>query len=254
MKIVEPNPHGILDGNILTEFESSLNARLPEGYRQYLLANNGGEWEPNCFVISEEEGEDSVHSVYGLHSGPEYSRLDVNREVFSDRIPKDLLAFACDPFGNQICIGIRGRRRGAIFFWDHEVDNNISLVQILGALLGKGSLAKIANSFEVFVAGLYKQEPKNIWEKILEENDIKELTRLLDLKIIGLDDVNEYDRTLLEEAAIKARPDIIELLFSRGAKLRGALKCAETNAEFFSQHIPIVALIKQLERRDQANT
>lgn len=240
MKIEKPNPYGTLDLNVLAAFESSLKERLPETYRQHLLKYNGGKWEPKCFVISDEEGESSVHSVYGLHSGPEYCRLDAAQKIFSDRVPKDLLAIASDAFGNQICLGISGKRREAIYFWDHET-------------AGKKSLTLIADSFDSFIDALFKPAPENILEGILEDNDIEELGRLLDTHVIGLEDADEYNRTLLERAAIKARPDIIVFLFDRGAKLRDALDCAEKNAEFFSKHVPVVELIKRLEKREQPN-
>lgn len=236
MKVAQPNPYGALEESALVAFEVSLKERLPETYRQHLLTYNGGKWEPKCFVISDKEGESVVHGVYGLHGGPEYCRLDAIRETFSDRIPKDLLAIACDSFGNQICIGISGKLRGAIYFWNHEI-------------VGKTSLIRIGDSFESFIDALFKKAPQNILERILEDNDIEELKRLLDTHAIGLEDTDEYDRTLLERAAIKARSDIIVFLFDRGAKLRDALACAEANAEFFSKHVPVVELIKQLSTR-----
>lgn len=240
MKIEKPNPHGSLEENVLVAFERTLKERLPETYRQHLLNYNGGKWEPKCFVISGEEGESSVHSVYGLHRGPEYCRLDSSREIFSDRVPKDLLAIASDPGGNQICLGISGKRREAVYFWDHEI-------------AGNKSLTLIADSFDGFIDALFKPAPKNILEVILEDNDIEELGRLLDAHVIGLEDTDEYDRTLLERAAIEARPDIIVFLFDRGAKLRDALGCAEKNAKYFNEHVPVVELIKRLEKCAQPN-
>lgn len=235
MKVDKPNPYGALDESALVSFEQSLKERLPEAYRQHLLKNNGGSWEPTCFVISDKEGESAIHDVYGLHGGPEYCQLDAIRETFGKRIPKDLLAIACDSFGNQICIGISGERRDAIYFWDHEV-------------VGKTSLTRISDSFESFVGSLTKDEPKEHLSKIIEDNNLDELRRLLDAHLIKLEDTDQYNRTMLERAAIKARPDIIVFLFERGAKLRNALGYAEKNAEHFNQHVPVVELIKQLTK------
>jgi hypothetical protein len=236
MKVEQPNPYGALEEGALGAFERSLKERLPETYRQHLLSYNGGKWEPKCFVISEKEGESSVHGVYGLHGGPGYCRLDAIRETFSDRIPKDLLAIACDSFGNQICIGISGKWRDAIYFWNHEV-------------VGNKSLTRIADSFDNFIGSLFKYEPTEHLSKIIEDNDLDELKRLLDDHLIELEGVDQYGRTLIERSAIAARPEIIEFLFDRGAKLRDALAYAEKNAEYFSEHIPVVELIKQLARR-----
>jgi hypothetical protein len=233
MKVDEQNPYGSLDENTLDKFELGLGARLPEAYRQYLLNYNGGMWEPKCFVISKAEGESSVHSVYGLHSGPEYCQLNSMREIFSDRIPRDVLAIASDAFGNQICLGISGKRRDVVYFWNHEI-------------VGEKGLSRIADSFENFIDSLFKNESHDFLEKILVDNDIETLKRLLDTHAIGLEDTNEFNKTLLERAAIEARPDVIKLLFERGAKLKNALAYAEKNAKYFEEHIPVVELIKQL--------
>jgi hypothetical protein len=235
MQIKQPNPYGPLEEAALFAFERSLKERLPEAYRQHLLSYNGGDWEPRCFFISEEEGESVIQSTYGLHSGPEYCRLDTIRDTFSDRIPKDLLAIACDSFGNQICIAISGKQKGSVFFWDHEV-------------IGKAAVVKISDSFEKFSASLLRCQPENRLDVIIEGDNIDELRRLLDANLINLDARDEHGRTLIERAAIQAKPEIIVFLFERGAELGNALRYAETNAEFFSEHIPIVDLIKNLKK------
>lgn len=235
MQIKQPNPYGPLEEAALFAFERSLKERLPEAYRQHLLSYNGGDWEPKCFFISEEDGESVIQSTYGLHSGPTYCRLDAIRDTFSDRIPKDLLAIACDSFGNQICIAISGKQKDSVFFWNHEA-------------IGKAAVIKISDSFEKFAASLFICQAANRLDAIIEDNNINELRRLLDANLIKLNARDEHGRTLIERAAIQAKPDIIVFLFERGAELGNTLMYAQTNAEFFSEHIPVVDLIKNLEK------
>lgn len=236
MNIKSPNPYGQLSESDLAKFEGALKSRLPDTYREHLLKYNGGEWKPNFFVISEDKGQSVVQSVYGLHNGPEYVQLDKQYQVFKNRIPKDLLAIASDPFGNQICLGIAGSQRNKMYFWDHEVP-------------GRKSTTLIADSFEEFINSLTSDLTTDYLSKVIEDNNLEELRRLLDSGAIRLEDTNQYDRTLLERAAIKGRPEIIAFLFERGAKLRNALAYAEKNAQFFEDHVPVVSLIKRLSEK-----
>ena len=60
----------------------------------------------------------------GLLANGFYStdEIEENFDAYGARISSDLLAFANDQFGNEICIGITGERLGKIYFWDHEED------------------------------------------------------------------------------------------------------------------------------------
>lgn len=70
-----------------------------------------------------------VLMFYGIYDGEvsqfkeelTYEILDCKFRL-EDRIPKQLLPIACDPFGNDICLAISGRRRGKVYFWDHELE------------------------------------------------------------------------------------------------------------------------------------
>jgi hypothetical protein len=74
-----------------------------------------------------------VDWFYTLGSDEDYNLLD-NVDIFRDRIPKGLVPVACDPFGNQILLGVN-ERHGVVFFWDHELEtgddptwNNVSQI------------------------------------------------------------------------------------------------------------------------------
>ena len=233
MQVEDPNPRGALGEDALHAFERKLGVRLPEPYRAYLLRFNGGRWSRQIFSISPEDGESRVHQVYGLHAGPDYSRLDAVRTVFADRIPSDLLAFAADAFGNQLCIGIKGKRTGQVFFWDHEVEG------------GKG-LVVLQDSFDGFVNALQEYVPADELERIIRADDVAALQALLDGGTLALEAADKNGDTLLENAAIRGGPGVIRFLFERGAELKNALAYAEKNARYFKKHQPIVALLKEL--------
>ena len=76
MKVEDSNKYGKLDDIKLFKFEKLINSRLPDDYRQFLIAHNGGKPSPSDFMISEEEGENSIHEFYGIHDGPDYASLE----------------------------------------------------------------------------------------------------------------------------------------------------------------------------------
>ena len=83
-------------------------------------------------------------------------------------------------------------------------------------------------------------------DRILRQNDLNGLKRLLDSGY-DVEQTDEYDRTLVENAAIKNRPEIIQMLFDHGAQLRNALQYARGNYEFFPEHKVSVDLLEKLQ-------
>ncbi len=78
------------------------------------------------------------------------------RGDYQGRIPDDLLWIADDPFGNAICIGIRGRYFGKVYFWDHEREPDEKTWD--GSVETAGNIQFLANSFRQFVAGLKPED------------------------------------------------------------------------------------------------
>lgn len=139
--VSEKNPYGSLDLEVLIEFERKLNSPLPDAYREYLLAFNGGKFKKDVISISEGEGETTVHHMYGLHSGPRYAQLR-NKRTISGSL---FLAICDDSFGNRFLLKLTGEQVGAIYFLDHEVDP-------------AEGLTAVARDFNEFVAKMKSEE------------------------------------------------------------------------------------------------
>ena len=139
--VAKKNPYGPLHLEVLIEFERKLGAPLPDAYREYLLAFNGGKFEKDVISISEAEGETTVHHMYGLHSGPRYARLRNKRKISGSLF----LAICDDSFGNQFLIRMTGGETGAIYFLDHEVEP-------------EEGLTAVARDFDEFVAKMKSEE------------------------------------------------------------------------------------------------
>jgi len=242
MEIEDSNKYGKLVDERLSKFETIIGSRLPEDYREYLLTHNGGKPTPCDFVISEKEGSDSLHVVYGIHNGPSYANLEEVNAVYSKRIPDSLITIADDPFGNAICICINGENLGKVFFWDHELESEDEEEP------SYDNISLLAASFSEFLGKLYEHIDPNESkvDEVLRTDNVQALKQLLEGGY-DIEKTNDYDRTLIEEAAIKGNNEMIRLLFESGASLRNALSFAEKNAQFFDDHKTTVNLLKELQ-------
>lgn len=241
MMIKDSNKLGFLSEEALRRFEFEIGALLPEQFREFLLKHNGGKPVPSDFKISDNEGNSCLHHVYGLHDGPDYSNIASNHRVFKGRIPNELLAIADDPFGNQICIGIKKKYLGRIYFWDHEEESRF--FKFKGTTL-------LAHTFDDFLESLYEYVDPNESEieRVVRLEDVDTLTRLINGGY-DIETTDEYGRTIIENCAIHRRNLLISFLFEKGADLRSSLEFAEKNAEFFDEHKETVCLLKELGKK-----
>jgi hypothetical protein len=140
--------------NELAAFEKEIGHPLPEDYRKFLIACNGGFVGGSLWFkgpTPNGDGADAgVHHIGGFRE-ESYFSLRWTRECYVGRIPDALLWIMDDPFGNAICLGVAKPYRGQVFFWDHEnePDENWD-----GSVESAGNLQLLANSFTDFVAGL----------------------------------------------------------------------------------------------------
>jgi len=241
MNIEDSNRYGEINLVLLERFEKEIGTKLPEQYREFLICHNGGKPVPSSFVISRRKGEDSVNQFYGLNNGPEYQRLDENYKLCVDRLPNYVIPIGSDGFGNNICIGIKGKNKGKVFFTNYYIQGGI----LKRILFGRAKL--ISESFNEFLDSLFEwidPEETEI-ERIIRTNDIDKLQSLI-ASGYDIETLNENDCTPIERAAVCAKNDIIKILFEAGANLRSSLEIAQRNAKYFDTHKSTVELIKQL--------
>jgi hypothetical protein len=101
-------------------FEEQVGIVLPESYVTFLLTYNGGRPSPRAFTIKGLPGNPYgvVQLFFGIGHKEESSNLDWNYQVFTDRLPNNLLPIACDDGGDLICLIVKGLHTGAVVFWD----------------------------------------------------------------------------------------------------------------------------------------
>jgi cell wall assembly regulator SMI1 len=153
MVIESPNEFGTLDENALVHFEKQHGIRLPADYRAFLLEHNGGEPNPNMidFLESGRLQSDIVRFFYGIHSGPEWARLDLSIEAFKGRMPDEFIPITADPFGNQFVLGVKAPYESKIYFWDHERELDEDSHAIFE------NMSFVANSFSEFLNLLHDE-------------------------------------------------------------------------------------------------
>jgi hypothetical protein len=151
-----PAPPDQLDG-----FEADLGVILPADYRNFLISCNGGYVGGRYWFMGptpEGKAADAgVHHIGGFREESHFS-LAWARDCYQGeelRIPRDLIWIMDDPFGNAICLGIRGEHRGRVYFWDHEREPDAD--EWNGEVQTAGNLQLLADSFTDFVAGLADQ-------------------------------------------------------------------------------------------------
>jgi hypothetical protein len=139
----------------LLALERALGAALPDDYRRFLVACNGGVTGGSLWFMGPtpdgQPADAGVHHIGGFRKEP-YLSLAGTRATYGPRIPHPLLWIMDDPFGNAICLGLAGAHRGHVFFWDHESEPDPETWD--GKVETAGNLQLLAHSFTDFVAGL----------------------------------------------------------------------------------------------------
>ena len=131
----------------IAALEKRIGGRLPEEYRAFLLRDNGGGPDADCFRFADRKGpytDGKLRAFYAIWDG-KHSRMSHAVETFweGERIPRELLPIGYDSFGNQICIAFAGPHRGRVYFWDHERETDPA---------SYANLDRIADSFDAFCA------------------------------------------------------------------------------------------------------
>jgi hypothetical protein len=142
----------------IERFEKTHRLRLPEQYKQFLLAQNGGVPAQRVLIskVTETEGQEFVvrrllplspESKVGFENLESFFQTYKGREP---RMPREMLPIASDPFGNLFCIQTRGDGAGRVYFWSHDDEFD---EEIEGSTL-YSNLRFLANDFDQFINSL----------------------------------------------------------------------------------------------------
>lgn len=150
----------------LEKIKQIKGSELPEDYKEFLLTNNGGEPSQDCdtfeiknYSSNHESGFDSVRMFYGICD--ENQSVMYTYDIFNkmkiryNRVPHELLPIANDSFGNEVCLCVKGKNYGKIFFWDHD---NEAMAQSQSRKPWWNNIYEVARSFTEFTKSLHKYD------------------------------------------------------------------------------------------------
>jgi hypothetical protein len=126
---------------------------FPEEYKSFLLKHNGG-FPPilNMFKFEDGDyGDSLVDWFLAIYDG-KHDNFEHYYEVYKvkeQRLLENLVAIAHDPGGNLICLSVVGEDRGAVYFWDHEKEEDVATSR---------NVRLIAPSFNEFLEKLEPNE------------------------------------------------------------------------------------------------
>jgi len=112
----------------IAALERQLKLSLPRDYVAFLLQYNGGSPMPDTVPVQDwPEGgpEADVRTIYGIGSSPQDDTEDLrwNLACYAGRMPSGLVPIATTSCGDQFCLWLTGKERGAIVLWDHEAEH-----------------------------------------------------------------------------------------------------------------------------------
>jgi hypothetical protein len=117
--IVEPNSN--VSEHEVHAFARSHDIRLPERYREFLLATNGGQPVPAAFPISglADNPVGVIKAFFGLKANIGTEDLDGNLEELQGLVPKGILPIACTDGDDYLVLDLR-KAQGPVLFWDRK--------------------------------------------------------------------------------------------------------------------------------------
>ncbi len=245
-KINDSNRFGSLDSDNLNKFESNHSLILPDDYRSFLLTHNGGVPEPSNVKKTESD----IQWIYGIHNGENWASLEEQTKAYRNRIPFKTIPIGNDSAGNIYLLSLRDNSIGEIWFWDHENESDKIADEYFE------NITKLNSSFSEFLSELYEwvSPTETETDKIVRTNDLKSLITLLE-NGYNINSEDEYNRTLLENAVVQIKPDLIKLLLERNAELRNSLEIANRNIKFFPNkgYDKIIQMLNQNKKANSSN-
>lgn len=111
-----------LSSSDIKSIEHASTGKIPDDYRVFLQKFGGIKILSASVLIVSDSGKefDNLDILFG---GPfeEDESIVHNIEIYRDRIPGTLIPIG-EHWGNLICIGVKGKNTGKVFYWDHETE------------------------------------------------------------------------------------------------------------------------------------
>jgi hypothetical protein len=187
----------------LREVEQRLGIVLPDDYRAFLLAHNGGEPKPGWICYGEDESD--VAEITKFYAAAEVE-TETN-ELREHRVPNIYIPIGA-VFDEEVLVLSVSKKKPETVFWNASNDN-----------FDRDNFIRLANSFDELLAKLDYVEATKPWMMLVDNNDLTGLTQWLDSGgSAGVSDEAVTGMSAIEHAALTGRLDMVTLLLARGAK------------------------------------
>jgi len=131
------------DQSAITRFEEKYGIKFPEEFKSIVRQFNGGRPRPNIFDSTQRK-ELVAKALLSFNESHTENIWDTY-ESLKTRLPKNIIPFLTDQFGNYICFDYRNTTIPTIVLWDHE--KAFSYYQ--------DAIIYVEDTFESFLASLY---------------------------------------------------------------------------------------------------
>ncbi|WP_283750954.1 SMI1/KNR4 family protein [Bacillus cereus] len=132
------------DEKAVVRFENMLEIVLPDDYKLCITNYDAGRPRPNVFDTAQRK--ELVAKALLSFDQSNVENIWDTFENIKNQLPKRIVPFMSDQFGNYVCFDYRNSNEPTVVFWDHELSHQNITEEII----------YIANSFSEFVEGLYE--------------------------------------------------------------------------------------------------
>lgn len=129
------------------EVESKLGITFPDDYKTVVVKNDGG--LPSLPALDFAKFKEKVFvGLIPLSKSNDYAEPIISyMSSFDEELPKGIIPFGEDPFGNLYCFDYRSNSQPTIAYWNHEDEMNAN-----------NQFTYVAKNFSEFLYSLYLPE------------------------------------------------------------------------------------------------
>lgn len=131
----------------VTRLEKSLGGKLPEAVTDFFRHHDGAKPESNVFPIGERNNS-------GINEFIPVRKIEDERK-YLDSIPREAFPIAFDDCGNYVLVDLG--RGGAVYFWDHELDETVMVSKDFTSFLA------LLEPFDINSVELKPEQVISVW-------------------------------------------------------------------------------------------
>jgi ankyrin repeat protein len=228
------NPGPPLKIEQITAFEKEIGGRLPEDYKEFLLAHNGGICEQELGLL----WEDDIQTISGFFPlSPEDSGIRCSLRHLREVNPKKAdgyLPLTCTTSDFHICLAYKGKNAGKIFFTAYKY-KKVGLGDLVPIDV---TMVPLADSFSEFLDCLV-EIPEHYCriEYLGKCGTVDDLVKYM-AEGNSINAMGKNNFTILCEAVKFDNAAMIKACIEHGANLSGCIEIAVTN-----RHIHLIEML-----------